>query len=321
MPRPSGAFAWRVLHICTRRQGARGRTLQVEVYDSITCEAALKTHSLLIGALAAVSSSGFALAADLPSTKSPAPFDAPPQWFLTVGLGPEVVNQFPGSKTYTVVPNGYIYRGHPGDPEPFIAPDDGFTIGLLDYGWFKAGPAARYVGRRGLSDGNGNFFGLHNVDGSIELGGFAEAWAYDMFRAHAEVRQSVNGNHGLEANLSLDAVGRYGPWTLSAGPRFGFGNSTFMHAYYSVTPLESIVNGRVSPYLASGGFDSVGGLVSAKYKFSPSWAATVYGGYNRLVGSAGSSPISNNLGSKDEFSGGVTIAYTFAWGGLGIAGF
>src|SRR5258707_13149979 len=100
--------------------------------------------------------SGSAFAADMPAV-TPPPVFASGQWLLTVGVGPEVVNQFPGSKTYTVVPNGSISRWHPGEPEPFVAPDDGFTIEVIDFNGFHAGPVARYISRRGLSDGNGNF--------------------------------------------------------------------------------------------------------------------------------------------------------------------
>jgi outer membrane scaffolding protein for murein synthesis (MipA/OmpV family) len=140
-------------------------------------------------------------------------------------------------------------------------------------------------------------------------------------RTHLEIRQAVNGNRGLEANLSIDGVYRVGPWTFSAGPRVGYGDGTFMNAYYSVTPFEAIVNGRISAYYATAGIDKVGALLTARYEFNRSWSTTVYGGYDRLVGSAGYSPIPNQLGSRDEFKGGAMVSYTFAWGGLGILGF
>lgn len=88
-----------------------------------------------------------------------------------------------------------------------------------------------------------------------------------------------------------------------------------------MTPFEASINPFVTPYKAGAGIDQVGGLLSARYDFNRSWNTTVYGGYNRLVGPAGWSPIPNRLGSRDEFIGGATVAYTFAWGGLGILGF
>ncbi len=280
----------------------------------------MNNFTLSTAAFAASLIGGSAIAADLAPVQAPPTF-ASGQWLFTVGVGPQVSNQFPGSKSYTVFPNGSISRWKPGEPEPFVVPDDGFTIAVLDLGWFKAGPAARFVGRRGLSDGNGNFFGLRNVGWSLEFGGFAEVWLQDFLRGHVEVTQAVNGNHGLEAHFSVDAVKRYGPWTFSIGPRTAIGDNRYMNAYFSVSAAESALNGRVSPYLAGAGVDTVGGLLAARYDFNKSWNTTIYGGYNRLVGSAGYSPIPNVLGSKNEFTGGATVAYTFAWGGLGILGF
>ncbi len=278
----------------------------------------MRIQSLFLGTAAAALVSGSAFAADL--TTRP-PLVVPDQWLLTLGVGAGVENQFPGSKTYTAVPKGQITRWRSGEPEPFIALDDGFTVDIFDYGPFKAGPVARYISRRGLSDGNGAFFGLHNVGWSGELGGFVEYLFANVIRTHLEVTQAVNGNKGLEANLSIDGVYRYGPWTFSAGPRLGYGDSPFMSSYFSVNPVEALLNGRVTPYTASAGFDSFGGLLSARYDFNRSWNTIVYGGYNRLIGDAAASPISYRLGSRDEFKGGATINYTFAWGGLGILGF
>jgi len=240
---------------------------------------------------------------------------------ISLNLGPQVINQFPGSQTYTVVPTGSIYRYHPNEAAPWSAPDDGFSIAIFDTGDFKAGPVARFVPRRGLSNGNGNFYGLHNVDWTLEIGGFAEFWAMNFFRVRGEVRQAVNGHHGLEANLAMDALKRYYNWTFSAGPRVSYGGGKFMNAYFSVTPNEAAANGRVSPYLATASFDTLGALATVRYDFNPSWNVTVFGGYNRLVGDAAASPISTRLGSLNQFTGGATIGYTFSQNRLGLLGF
>ncbi len=281
----------------------------------------MQNNKISVAAFALLGLTGPALAADLPSTKSPLATFADGEWLVSLAIGPQAVNQFPGSKTYTVVPTGSIDRYHPGDPAPFHAPDDGFSIAVFDTGGFKAGPVARFVERRGLSDGNGNFVGLHNVHTTLELGGFIEFWAMDFFRTRLEVRQAVNGHNGLEANFAMDGVKRVGPWTFSAGPRFAYGSDSFMSSYFSVSPAEAAINGRVTPFQASAGFDMVGAIATARYDFNSSWNVTVFGGYNRLVGDAGASPISINLGSRDEFTGGATIGYTFAWNKLGIFGF
>ncbi len=251
-----------------------------------------------------------ASAADLAPAPAPAPL------IVTLGLGPQVIPSFPGARTYRVWPIGTLAWRRQGDPIPFTAPDDGFGLALLDLGWIRAGPVGRVLPRRGLSNGNGNFYGLHNVGWTFEIGGFTELWLAPFLRTRFELRQAVNGHNGLDANVGMDGIAKFGALTLSAGPRLALGNSTFMNAYFSVTPAEALANGRVRPYRASGGVTSFGGLVSARYDFLENLSATLYGGYDRLFNSAAESPIPNRLGSLNQWSGGVVLATSFSLDGL-----
>lgn len=263
-------------------------------------------HRLALASILSAPASA-ALAADLAPTTPP----PPPGWQVTVGLGPEVQTAFPGAKAVTVWPTGTLDVRRPGDPIPFSSPDDGFGVPLLDYGWVKAGPVARVLPQRGLSNGNGAFFGLPNVNWSLELGIFGELWYAEHLRLRAEARQAVNGHKGFDANIEIDGVQRWNAFTFAVGPRLQFGDTQYMNAYFSVTPAEALANGRITPYQANGGLSTVGVFGSVKYDFTPAWSATVFGGYNRLVSSAAASPIPNNLGSLNEFSAGVLVAHTF----------
>jgi outer membrane scaffolding protein for murein synthesis (MipA/OmpV family) len=253
---------------------------------------------------------------------------APEGWIITLGLGPNVFTSFPGAKSVSIWPTGYITYHRPGEPEPFVSPDDGLGIALLDLPWIKAGPVARFISERTLSGGfgsitnNDNFFGLHNVGFTAELGGFLELWPADFIRARFEARQGVSGAQGFDANIALDLIEKYGAFTFSAGPRFQFGDTQFVNAYFSVTPGEAFLNNLafpfqgLFPYQAHGGIVSVGGFGAIKYDFTPTWSATAFGGVNRYVDSAGGSPIPNRLGSLNNFSAGVIVAYSFAWNGF-----
>ena len=252
-------------------------------------------------------------AADL-APPAPAPVEG---WTITLGAGPEVFTAFPGASSVSIWPTGYISYRRPGEPEPFVSPDDGFGIALLDLPWIKAGPVARFISERTLSGGfgtlgnNNNFFGLHNVGFTAELGAFLELWPTDFIRARVEARQGVSGAQGFDANVELDVVQRYGAFTFAAGPRFQFGDGQFMSAYFSVAPFEAFLNRNVYAYNAIGGLAAVGGFGSIKYQFTPAWSATVFGGVNRYVSSAGGSPIPNRLGSLNDITAGALVAYTF----------
>ncbi len=262
----------------------------------------------------AIAASSAASAADLAPT--PAPIEG---WTITLGVGPGVFTSFPGAKSVSIWPTGYISYRRPGEPEPFVSPDDGFGIALLDLPWIKAGPVARFNSQRTLSGGfgtlgnNDSFYGLHNVGFTAELGGFLELWPTDFFRARLEARNGISGAQGFDGNVELDIVQRYDAFTFAVGPRFQFGDDQFMSAYFSVSPAEAFLNGHVYPYQATGGLAAVGGFGSVKYQFTPAWSATLFGGLNRYVNSAGGSPIPNRIGSLNDFSAGALVAYTFNW--------
>jgi MipA family protein len=265
---------------------------------------------------------GPASAADLPvPSPTPPPIFSPAPsspLIVSIGLGAEAATSFPGAKTYSPFPVGYLDWRKPGEPENFHAPDDGIGVTVIDWGAFKAGPVARYIDSRGLSNGNGNFRGLPNVGWTAELGGFFEFWPTSWLRSRFELRQGVTGSRGLEGNIAIDAVGHYGAWTVSVGPRANFGDDQFMKAYFSITPAQASANGLVTPYNATGGLTSLGAFGTLKYQFTPSWSLTGFVGYNRLTDSAAASPVSNRLGSRDEYTAGAMAEYTFSFSGLGL---
>ena len=277
----------------------------------------------LAASISAVSIAVPALAADLPSRAvAPAFADAPPLFTVIIAAGPQISPDFPGSKNYYVLPSVHIAYLKPGERDSFYTQDDSFDFRIIDTTFFKAGPAANYVRRRGLSDGNGNFFGLRNVGDSVELGGFVEVWpAPEHLRLRGEIRKAVTGHDGVVGSVGADFIGRLGPFQASVGPRVKFGDQRYVDRYFSVQPFEAALNGRITPYQASAGVTSVGGFATVRYDFNKTYSATLFGGYDRLANSVGSSPIPTVLGSRDQFTGGVTLAYTFGFKGFGVFGY
>ena len=263
-----------------------------------------------------------ALAADLPS-QTIAPVYAPtPIFTVIIAAGPEVVPSFPGSKSHVVLPSIHLAYLKPGEHDPFYTQDDSFDFAIYENGFFKAGPVANYVNRRGLSDGNGQFFGLHNVRDSIELGGFAEIYPWqDHLRIRGEIRKAVTGHNGLVGSIGADAIGRVGAFQVSVGPRVKFGDQRYVNNFFTITQAEANLNGRVNAYQASGGVTAVGAFATARYDFTPHYSVTLFGGYDRLANSAGDSPVATVLGTRNQYTGGATLAYSFNFGGFGILGY
>ncbi len=267
--------------------------------------ALLAASSILAGA--GTLAGGAALAADSPPPAAPAP-PAPDAYIVTLQAIGAVAPSFPGSSIVRPYPfPGVSVRGV-GEPERFSAPDDGFGVPVFEADGLRMGPVANFVFRRGNRDG---LFGLHHVGLTHEVGGFAEYFAFDHFRTRAELRQAVDGHGGFVASLGADFYGESNSFRLSLGPRLNLGDNRYANAYFSVTPVEAVLNGRLEPYQASGGFTSAGGVATVRYDFAPNLNATVYTGLQRLTGSVGGSPIPNMVGARDQFTAGVSLSRSF----------
>ena len=265
-----------------------------------------------------------AFAADLPDRTAPPVFVQPDTsgFTVTIGGGPDVQNQFPGSRSITVLPTFHIGYRKVGEPDPFYTPDDSFDISVYENPFFRLGPAANYINNRGLSGGNGNFYGLHDIGGTIEVGGFVEVYPIpNHMRIRGEILKGVTGSKGLVGNLGADVYQKMGPIEVSIGPRVGFGDNRYASQYFGVSTAEALTNGLVTPYQAHGGLTSLGGLATVRYDINAQYSVLGFGGVSRLVDSVGSSPIPTVLGSRTQFTAGATLNYTFNFRGFGILGY
>lgn len=232
----------------------------------------------------------------------------PEGWIVTLSVIGAVVPSFPGSRLMRPYPFPAVNFRAIGEPERFATPDDGFGFAVLDTDLVRAGPVANFVFQRGQRDG---LFGLRRIGLTHEIGGFIEATPHENFRARAELRQAIDGHGGFVAALGADVHGGAGPFHLSAGPRLNFGDNRYANAYYSVSPFEALVNGRLAPYNATGGFTAAGGIATVRYDFNEKTSATIFGGAQRLLGSVGSSPIPSYIGSRDQFTAGLAVSRSF----------
>src|SRR5262249_48175153 len=152
-----------------------------------------------------------------------------------------------------------------GEMPSLALPNDAFSIALLNYGPFRAGPAGGWQEGRHPSDDRKLIGGLHIIDTTIQLGGFAEYWVTPFLRTRVEVLQGVNGDEGLLVNFMGDFVYRPSPvWQFTVGPRLVVVDDQYNQQHFGVTPLESVRAG-LPVFNAGGGLESVGVEATAKY--------------------------------------------------------
>ncbi len=255
-----------------------------------------------------------AVAADLPSFETPVAVEAVQQgWIVTLKGTGIYTTKFEGSGKYGVSGMASLSIRRPGQPWKFGAPDDGFGFALINTPSFQFGPVARVRGERDASEDH-KFRGFRDVDYGIEPGAFVEFYPLEMIRIRGELRHGFWGHHGFVGNVAADYIQRFDRMVVSIGPRTEIGDSRFMDTYYGVSAREAARNGRVTPYKAKGGVKSVGLASAITYDWTNHWSTTAFGRYDRLVGEAADSPVAKKLGTKNVFTVGLGVAYSFDFG-------
>jgi outer membrane protein len=173
---------------------------------------------------------------------------------------------------------------------------------------FSFAPSFRYVAKRDADDYD-DLEGLDDVDAAFELGATV-GYRYDMFRGFATLRQGLGGHHGLIGEIGLDAIAAPTPkLEVSLGPRLGFASEDYLDTYLGVTAAESAASG-LREFDPDGGLKGIGIEANLRYALSPRWSLVGNAGYERLIGDAADSPITN-VGSENQFTAGLGLTYTF----------
>jgi outer membrane scaffolding protein for murein synthesis (MipA/OmpV family) len=240
--------------------------------------------------------------------------DSPPEkesrrYRATAGL--QLTPRHPGSDDLqpSAMVNFDIARGD--TPFKFEAPDDNFGIEILDRDGFAFGPIANFEDSRTAEDVGAD---LPKVDFSLELGGVVKYQLRDRFRVRAEVRKGVTGHKGWVGSLGADLIFRDADrWLFSIGPRVTWSDDRYQDAWFGVAPEDSAPSG-LPAYDPDGGIHAYGATASAVTQFSSRWGLSTYVKYDRLTGDAADSPIVLTYGSRDQFSFGAGLTYTFGEG-------
>jgi outer membrane scaffolding protein for murein synthesis (MipA/OmpV family) len=229
---------------------------------------------------------------------------------IRVMLGPQAYPAYPGSDDLRIGALVGVDRARGDEPFAFEAADDSFGFKLVRSDGFSVGPVINWQWSRTAEDVGAE---LPKVGFSLEAGGFAQYELGDRFRLRAELRKGLSGHEGLIGTAGADAIFRDGDRRLFAvGPRVTWSDDSYNNAYFGVTPDAAVTSG-LPAYDAGSGIQAVGANATFLTQLSPDWGIYAYAKYDRLVGDAADSPIVLTYGSRDQFSGGLALTYTFQW--------
>lgn len=235
-------------------------------------------------------------------------------WTLTIGAGAQAYPKFPGADSLGINPLPIVDLRREGSPLPFEAPDEGWGFGILGSdSVFDFGPSIAFQNKRKEEDVGA---AVGNVGFTVEAGAFAEVNISENFRLRAEGRRGLGGHDGWIGDISADLVLRdRDTYVFSIGPRARISDDNYQDAYFSVTPAVAATTG-LPAYDAGGGFHAVGVVAGLTYMLNRNWGLYGYAGYDRLVGDAADSPIVRVYGSRNQYSAGLGIFYSFDVGRL-----
>ncbi|MFD2678560.1 MipA/OmpV family protein [Camelimonas lactis] len=233
------------------------------------------------------------------------------QWIVTVKGTIGVSSAWPGSDRMTFFGSPSISYRYMGERPKFTSPDDSASLSLYDTSWLRAGVVAGYGPGR-YSGSERRLWGIHDAGWSVQPGVFLDLWPTEFLRARIEARYAVGNVHGFVGSVGLDFVKSFDRLTLAVGPRLKWGSNRYNDNMFGVRFEDALMTaGFVQPFKARGGINSLGVVASASYTWSDELTTTVFGGYDRLMGDAGDSPIVQRVGSRNQYTAGVSAAYSF----------
>ena len=188
--------------------------------------------------------------------------------------------------------------------------DLGFTFGSLSWGGKTIGNGVRGVPNNGVSvrgafrvigdrtvDASPELAGLEDIDTAVELG-FGLTYQQTNWMAFGKVRKGVTGHSGVTGTIGADLIYRPNDrWLITAGPRVNFGNDEFANTYFGVPTGSS---SSFAAYEATGGALGASLKVAGTYFIDDKWALEGAVSYEKLLGDAADSPITQN-GSEDQW--------------------
>lgn len=250
-------------------------------------------------------------------------------WKVTLGGGALYAPKYEGSDKHSLLAVPYIDLVW--KDTFFLNPIDGLGVNIFDHQGFKAGAAVAYDFGRQESDSRSELRGMGDLDAGVTATGFVE---YDLKIAklegsvtkHFAESQGVTAEIGIGTFLPLsilfgDSVnmaaaggdqtekaghGLSGPaLMLSASAEWA--DENYMADYFGVSASQSARSGKAA-FDADAGFKSISAELGLLVPVSEHILIGSTATYERLIGDAADSPLSNN---DDQISGKLFVSYTF----------
>jgi outer membrane scaffolding protein for murein synthesis (MipA/OmpV family) len=193
----------------------------------------------------------------------------------------------------------------------FLSTGEGIGVNLFSFRHISGGVAISYdLGRSPHLDGEA-LSGLGTIHPAPEVKVFA---TYALAKAfpltiRVDARKQLGATNGYIGDVGayLPMPGSSQKFAWFVGPTVTVADQRYMDAYFGVSRVQA-QNTAYRRYHAYGGFKSAGLGASAVYFFTPHFLVDLSGAFDRLLGSAAESPITEQ---KYEAVGSASVLYKF----------
>ena len=175
---------------------------------------------------------------------------------------------------------------------------------------WELGPVLQYRFERDGVDNN-KVDNLNDVDGAVEAGAYVGlntgpwsagiGFAADVSSEHDGYLIYTKGSYDIKVNERF---------IIDLGAHLTWADDDYMDEYFGVTGSESIRTG-LSKYQADSDFKDIGFGVTGHYMFNQAWGLLANVNYTRMLGDAEDSPLVDDVGDENQFSGVVAVTYAF----------
>lgn len=219
-----------------------------------------------------------------------------PTWQVELGLGTQFAPAAPGLDRYRV-------QGGPGidiryKNRFFLSTGEGLGMNLFSFRHISFGTAISYdLGRSPHLDGEA-LSGLGTIHPAPELKVFATTVLTEGFplTIRVDIRKQLGASFGyigdVGAYMPMPGSSKTFSWFL--GPTVTLADARYMNTYFGVSHAQA-ASSKYHYYHAHGGFRSAGVGMSANYFVTPHVIINLNAAYERLLGSAAKSPITQTV--------------------------
>lgn len=230
-----------------------------------------------------------------------------PTWQVELGLGAQFGPVADGLGVYKVQGGPAIDIRY--KDIAFASTGEGIGVNLFSFRHISVGAAITYdQGRYAHVDGKA-LNGIGTVHMAPEIKIFATTVVSKSFplTIRVDVRKQLGATFGYVGDVGayLPMPGSSAKFAWFMGPTVTFGDARYMNGYFGISHTQQ---GRYPYYKAHGGFTSAGWGVSTNYFVTDHVILSLDGAYERLLGSAAASPITQ---TKNQAVVSLSVTYKF----------